>query len=171
MSEQCITSCELTHEVVGVGKDGKLTASRAILSRAASYSQFSGSCYYADHPPFTHVVYAFFLASRELHAVTIDPLPPSTPPARDAVPNHPRTSLSSTRFESAVSSVSTNNSPSGRSHTTSTSHLVPATRLRSELEGENRADALPHPPEIRPCAPFVLFVSISLSAFIQSFIY
>ena len=96
-----------------------------------------------------------FLALRELHAVTIDPLPPSTPPARDAVPNHPRTSLSSTHFESAVSSVSTNVSPSRRSHTTSTSPLVPATRLRSELEGENRTDALPHPQEIRPCAPFV----------------
>jgi hypothetical protein len=96
-----------------------------------------------------------FLALRELHAVTIDPLPPSTPPARDAVPNHPRTSLSSTHFESAVSSVSTNISPSGRSHTTSTNPLVPATRLRSELEGENRTDVLPHPPEIRPCAPFV----------------
>lgn len=96
-----------------------------------------------------------FLALRELHAVTIDPLPPSTPPARDAVPNHPRTPLSSTHFESAVSSVSTNVSPPGRSHTTSTSPLVPATRLRSELEGENRTDTLTHPPEIRPCAPFV----------------
>ena len=96
-----------------------------------------------------------FLVLRELHAVTIDPLPPSTPPARDAVPNHPRTPLSSTHFESAVSSVSTNVSPSGRSHTTSTSPLVPATRLRSELEGENRTDALPHPTEIKPCAPFI----------------
>jgi len=120
------------------------------LSRAASYSQLSGPCYYADPPPSTHVVYALFLALRELHAVTIDPLPPSTPPARDAVPNHPRTSLSSTHFESAVSAVSTNVSPSGRSHTTTTSPLVPATRLRSDLEGENRTDALPHPPEIRP---------------------
>jgi hypothetical protein len=101
-------------------------------------------------------VYAFFLALRELHAVTIDPLPPSTPAARDAVPNHRRTSHSSTQFESAVSTVSTNVSPSGRSHTTSTSPLVPATRLRSELEGENRTDTLPHLQEIRPCAPFVL---------------
>jgi hypothetical protein len=118
----------------------------------------------------TQVAYAIFLALRELHAVTIDPLPPSTPPARDRVPNHRRTSHSSTQFESAVSTVSTNLSPSGRSHT-STSPLVPATRLRSELEGENRTDALPHQPETRPCAPFVLCCSISPPVFIRSFIH
>jgi hypothetical protein len=118
----------------------------------------------------TQAAHAIFLALREPHAVTIDPLPPSTPPARDAVPNHRRTSHSSTQFESAVSTVSTNISPSGRSHT-STSPLVPATRLRSELEGENRTDALPHLPEIRPCAPLFFVVSISPPVFIRFFIH
>ena len=95
-------------------------------------------------------MYAFFLALREPHVVTIDPLPPSTSPTRDAVPNHHRNSSSSAQFESPISSVSTNAPPSGRSHTTSP--LVPATRQRSELEGENRIDAFPHLTEIRPCA-------------------
>lgn len=108
------------------------------------------------------VVYAFFLAPRELHVVTIDPQPPSTPPTRDAVPTHRRTFHSSAQFESAVSAVSTNVPPSGRSRTASTNPLVPATRLRSELEGENRTDTLLHPPDIRPCAPSVPLVSISL---------
>jgi hypothetical protein len=104
----------------------------------------------------TQVVYAFFLAFKDLHVVTIDPLPPSTSPSRDAVPNHRRTSHSSAQFESAVSSVSTNLPFPGRSHTT-TSPVVPATRLRSELEAENRTDTIPRPPETRPCAPSVLY--------------
>jgi hypothetical protein len=98
-------------------------------------------------------VYAFFLALREPHVVTIDPLPPSTSPTRDAVPNHHRNSSSSAQFASAISPVSSNPPPSGRSHITGASTLVPATRPRSELEGENRIDALPQLPEIRPCAP------------------
>jgi hypothetical protein len=95
-------------------------------------------------------VYAFFLALREPHVVTIDPLPPSTSPTRDAVPNHHRNSSSSAQFASAISPVSSNPPPSGRSHITGASTLVPATRPRSELEGENRIDALPQLPEIRP---------------------
>lgn len=98
-------------------------------------------------------MYAFFLAPREPHVVTIDPLPPSTSPTRDVVPNHHRNSSSSAQFASAISSVSTNPPPSGRSHITGASTLVPATRPRSELEGENRIDALPQLPEIRSCAP------------------
>jgi hypothetical protein len=101
----------------------------------------------------TQVVHAFLLVPRELHVVTIDPLPPSTPPARDAVPNHRRTSHSSAQSESVVSSVLTNVSSPRRFYTTGTSPLIPATRLRSEIEGENRIDAAPHPPEIRHCAP------------------
>jgi hypothetical protein len=97
-------------------------------------------------------VYAFFLALREPHVVTIDPLPSSTSPTRDAVPNHHRNSSSSAQFASAISSVSTNPPPSGRSHITGAS-TIPATRPRSELEGENRIDALPQLPEIRSCAP------------------
>jgi len=104
----------------------------------------------------TQVVDAFFLAFKELHIVTIDPLPPSTSPSRDTVPNHRRTSHSSAQFESAVSSVSTNVLLPGRSHT-STSPVVPATRLRSELEAENRTSTIPRPPETRPCAPSVLY--------------
>ena len=100
-------------------------------------------------------MYAFFLPLREPHVVTIDPLPPSTSPTRDAVPNHHRNSSSSAQFESPISSVSTNAPPSGRSHTTGTSPLVPATRPRSELEGENRIDAFPHLTEIRSCALLV----------------
>ena len=151
---QCTTSCELTRdERVGEG----LRAQVPVLPCPEPYRPFQLSVLTHRSSIFhAQVVYAFFLAPRELHVVTIDPQPPSTPPTRDAVPTHRRTFHSSAQFESAVSAVSTNVPPSGRSRTASTNPLVPATRLRSELEGENRTDTLLHPPDIRPCAPSVL---------------
>jgi hypothetical protein len=145
----CTVSCELTRDKDGVSTDGMFAQS--CPRPTSSLSAFKLLLTHRSSIFPTQVVYAFFLVPREPHVITIDPLPPSTSPARDVVPNHRRTSHSSAQSESAASAVLTNLSPSGRFYTTGISPLIPATRLRSELEGENRIDAAPHPPEIRPC--------------------
>src|SRR6266404_7697572 len=155
MFGQRTISCELTRDdVVVSGVYGWGAASNSVLFRPSSSLSASKLLLTQTFHLLHQIVYASFLAQREPHVVTIDPQPPSTSPARDLVPNHHRNSHSSAQCESAISSLSTNVSPSERSHTTGTSPLVPATRPRSELEGENRIDALPQLPEICSCAPF-----------------
>ncbi|THH17111.1 hypothetical protein EW146_g3632 [Bondarzewia mesenterica] len=95
-----------------------------------------------------------------LLVANIDPLPPSTTPARDIVPIHNRrrspTPILDTVNEERVGSISANNSPSRSTRIPSTSGtptLIPATRTRSHLEGDgSNATLTPHssgsPPDL-----------------------
>lgn len=90
--------------------------------------------------------------------VNIDPLPPSTNPARDTVPVyrhlHSPTSALEALNEERLGLTAANHSPSRiarSSSTTGTPTLIPATRARSYLEGnENSEPSTTYSPDLLP---------------------
>ena len=76
-------------------------------------------------------------------------------------------SNSLTRFESVISSVSTNAPPSRRSHFTGTSTLVPATRPRSELKRKQDRHTSHSFQKFALVRPLPLVEEIALTLFLQ----